>query len=90
VVANLSLHSKQYELGQDVLRYRLAILIELGYDIAIACPDLQGIGDRIWSRPPDTAFLKTTRQICSKFFFRVLVEITCLVQPALKSNVPGL
>jgi len=39
VVANLSLHSKQLELGQDVLRY----------------PDLQGIGNGIWSGPPDTA-----------------------------------
>jgi len=29
VVTNLSLHSKQLELGQDVLRYSIAILIEL-------------------------------------------------------------
>jgi len=31
-----------------------------------------------------------TRQIYAKFFFQGLGENTCLLQPALKSSVPGL
>jgi len=39
VVANLSLHSKQLELGQDVLRYSNPDKIMMY--LTIACPDLQ-------------------------------------------------
>jgi len=34
--------------------------------------------------------LKTTRRICAKFFFRVLGENTCSLQPALKSSALSL
>jgi len=33
---------------------------------------------------------KTTRRICTKFFFQGLRENTCSLQPALKSNALGL
>jgi len=48
VVANLSLHSKLLELGQDVLRYSNS-------DRIMTCPNLQEIGNGIRSGPPDTA-----------------------------------
>jgi len=34
--------------------------------------------------------LKTTRRICTKFFFQGLGENICSLQPALKSNAPRL
>jgi len=35
-------------------------------------------------------FSETTRWICANFLFQGLGKNTCLLQPALKSNVPGL